>query len=274
MYQTQIQRHGSYILLFSFFHFLIFILNHTAKPFNQAYGMVMIILLYSEPICRIVSSWILVAFSYDTLHNVVTHRPELTKVYKLLDPKYLFGFILFFIIPSYLNLLFPFYYSQFHVIKITNLTNIASNYNFSKEASRKRINNLLINAIYVFLNSIIPYILIGNSTTILVKKILKRTEKNLVHRKKRKFVVRIISMNLLFFICNLPSNFFTFYFYYCQLNLYRNFKYCSRGKFLGFYYFFAHLIDYAHRASLLFILLITNKLFRKEFLNTFFCKKI
>jgi hypothetical protein len=64
----------------------------------------------------------------------------------------------------------------------------------------KKINNFSIYGTYVFLNLIIPFILIGISTTVLVKKILQRREhiQSSVHRKKIKFVVRMISMNLFF----------------------------------------------------------------------------
>jgi hypothetical protein len=266
------------LLLSSFYVciFLIIIIKQITQQFNQTHGFLFIIVIYSEPFCKIISSWILVAFSFDTLNNIVTHRPELTKIHKLLNPKYIFAFILIIIIPLYMGLVFPIYYSQFYQIKITNNTKNMSNNNSNEDVSRKRINSVLISMIYVFLNSIIPYILIGISTKILVKKILKRREhsRSLVHRKKFKFVVRIIFMNLLFIICNLLSNFLIIYLFFCVLfNSNQNSINCYSGNFIAVYSMVAYQIDYTHRALLLIILLFTNKLFKKEFLKIF-CSRI
>jgi hypothetical protein len=275
-FNTQIERQGWYLLLLScfyFFTFLLIIIKHATQQFNLRYGFLFIILLFSEPICKIVSSWILVAFSFDTVNNIVTHRPELTKIYKLLNPKYLFVFIFIIVIPLYTGLVFPIYYSQFYQAKIKNYTKNMSYNNFNQ---RKKIDNVLISGTYVFLNLIIPFILIGISTTVLVKRILKRREhiQSSVHRKKLKFVVRMISMNLFFFICNLPLNCLFIYFYFCEFNSNQNDVYCYSGKFIGVYAFFSYRIDYAHRASLIIILLFTNKLFRKEFLKMFCYRKV
>ena len=130
--------------------------------------------------------------------------------------------------------------------------------------------------VYVFINSIIPYILIGISTKVLVKKILKRREhsQSLVHRKKFKFVVRMIFMNLLFIICNLPSNFLIIYLFFCVLfNSNQNGKNCYSGKFIVVYSIFSYQIDHTHKGLLLIILLFINKLFKKEFVKMFCCRK-
>jgi hypothetical protein len=278
-FRTQIKRQGWYLLLLSSFYFHIFLLliiNDIKKAYNYTYGFLFVIVIYSEPFCNIISSWILVAFSFDTLNNIVTHRPELTRIYKLLNPKYLFAFILIIIFPLYMGMVFPMHFSKFHQIRITNNTKNMSNYNFNRDVSRKRINSVLISMIYVFINSIIPYILIGISTKILVKKILKRREhsQSFVHRKKFKFVVRIIFMNLIFIICNLPSNFLIIYLFFCVLfNSNQNSINCYSGNFIAVYSIFSYQIDYTHRALLLIILLLTNKLFRKEFLAMFCCKR-
>jgi hypothetical protein len=173
-------------------------------------------------------------------------------------------------------LVFPLYYSQFHQTKITNNTKNMNNNNFNKDDSRL-INSALISMIYAFLNSIIPFILIGISTKLLVKKILKRRENSqrLVHRKKLKFVFRIVFMNLLFILCNLPSNFLIIYLFFCVLfNSNQNGLNCYGGKFTSVYSIFSYQIEQAHRALLLIISLFTNKLFRKEFLKMFCCIKL
>jgi hypothetical protein len=281
-FRTQTKRQGWYLLLLSSFYFYIFLIiiindiKKVKKASNQTHDFLFIIVIYSEPFSNIISSWILVAFSFDMLNNIVTHRPELTKIHKLLNPKYLFVFILFIIIPLYIGLVFPIYYSQFYQTKITNTTKNMSINKFNRDVPRKIINSVLISMIYVSLNSIIPYILIGISTKILVKKIFKRREsyQSIVHRKKFKFVVRIIFMNLIFIICNLPSNFLIIYSCFCVLfNLNNNGINCYSGKFIAVYSFFSYQIYYTHRALLLIILLFTNKLFRKHFFKIFCCRK-
>jgi hypothetical protein len=142
---TQVKRQGWYLLLLSsfyFYTFLIIIIKHITQKINQTHGFLFIIVIYSESLCSIISSWILVAFSFDTLNNIVTHRPELTKIHKLLNPKYLFVFILIIIIPLYMGLMFPIYYSQFHQTEITN----NRNNNFNEDVSRL-INSVLISLI-------------------------------------------------------------------------------------------------------------------------------
>ena len=112
---------------------------------------------------------------------------------------------------------------------------------------------------------------------LLVKKIFKRREsyQSIVHRKKFKFVVRIIFMNLLFIICNLPSNFLIIYLFFCVLfNSNQNGKNCYGGKFISVFSIFSYQIEQAQKALLLIILLFTNKLFRKEFLKMFCCIKL
>jgi hypothetical protein len=201
-FKTQIERQGWFLLLFSCFYFFIFLINiikHVTQQFNLRYGLLFIILLNSEHICKIVPSWILVAFSFDTVNNIVTHRPELTKIYKLLNPKYLFVIIFIIIIPLHMGFVSAIYYSEFYEAKIKNHT---KKMNFNNFKQRKKINNFSIEGTYVFLNLIIPFILIGISTTVLVKKILQRREhiQSSVHRKKIKFVVRMISMNFFFYL--------------------------------------------------------------------------
>jgi hypothetical protein len=274
-FRTQIKRQGWYLLWLSSFYFCIFLII-IIQQINETYGFLLIIVKYSEPFYKIISSWILVAFSFDTLNNIVAHRPELTKIFKLLNPKYLFAFILIIIFPLYMGLVFPLYYSQFHQTKITNNTKNLSNNNFNEDDSRL-INSVLISMIYVFFNSIIPFILIGISTILLVKKILKRRENSqrLVYRKKLKFVFRIVFMNLLFILCNLPSNFLIIYLLFCVLfNSNQNGLNCYGGKFISVFSIFSYQIEQAQKALLLIILLFTNKLFRKEFLKMFCCIKL
>ena len=289
------KRHGAYLFWISFFYFFTFLIRlimQLIQLFNFEYGIIFFLILFGESISKIFSSWIWVALSLDTLYSIVTHRAELTKIYKILSPGYVMTIILLIIVPINVCIWLPFYNSEFNedtfknktINNISKINKNTSESNFSTNRSYYQYHEnhaekifFTISSIYIFLNSVIPFFIIGISTAVLIKKILKVKQESHVYQKKQKFVFRIILMNALFFIFNLPYYFSFIQSYYCGVNSKEKEVYFCRGKVLEFLNLLSHQFYYFFKTSWLFILLSTNKLFRKEFLKIFLkifkCKK-
>ena len=261
--RIQTKRHAIYLFCLSLANLLIFLIlliTQSKEYLNLRNILLTLLLLQGIPVSKFFSSWILVGMSFDTVLSIIYHRSEYNVFYKILHPLCVLGVIFLIIIPIYGGIVAPIYMGFFDEDFLNNTRrNETIENNFEKMVAQI----FTISDFYIFINSIVPFILITISTLILVKTILKRGELSLVQQNKRKFVKRIIFMNISFFIFALPMYFSLIYSHYCRKN--RNSYYC---QYYFFYFsFLSEQIDYAHRASLSIILYFTNKLFRKEFIK-------
>jgi hypothetical protein len=269
-FKIQRKRMGLYLLYLSIMYLvsfslqLILDLQRYFKYGRNIFGIfyfVRLIVVYGEIINRIFFSWILVAISFETLYTTIFYRPEITRVYKIFSPKFVPVIILLFIVP--INI---FAISSIYFIFKSNETLRAT----SIDAQVRK--NITIGFVYILFNSIIPYILIGICIKILIKKILKR-KPGVLKKKRRKFIKRIIFMNLPFFICNLIFYSSFFYTHYCKYGSNESYlDYCGKDH-VEFYSNFSIQVEYVNRASLFLIFFMTNKLFRKEFKSAC-CKNV
>ena len=144
--------------------------------------------------------------------------------------------------------------------------------------------NYLIAILDMLVCTLIPFVLMTISTTIIIIRLFQwkndthsiRTQ-NESRRNVRKtqFARTVIGINLLFLICNLPISIILIIINYKNLND-SNLKPSIDEQLLAakleLSYKVFHMLMYSHNASPLIIYLICNKLFRKEFL-IFFCIK-
>jgi hypothetical protein len=222
------------------------------------------------------SSWIFVAFSFDTLFSSVFRQ-----AYPNLNKKFKPNFVLPLTLPVIVLIDLYFLLSNnisvtcetFNVSVIEDDENNEVKLNLTESTLEKQnslLEYLVVNMIMV---TILPFILMTISSYVLIVKMFNRkttveTNDEIERRKrKRRFARRTIITNLVFLVCLLPIDIISI------LQLVMNRSSLKHSDVLYLLHAFFYTIDLAYRASFLFISLFLNRLFKKELLIIFRFKK-
>ena len=164
------------------------------------------------------------------------------------------------------------------VLLVINIPHLCfSKYNnsiFECDHADRNIGLLYIDIVDLFVCILIPFVLMGITTTIILVRLFKSRSEGCVQNYKRrlirktKFAITVIGLNLLFLIFNLPICVLLIIKDYRELkSIYSNNQ--SNDSQLDLFLSLSRILMYLYNSSLLIISLISNRLFRTEFFSLF-----